>query len=614
MDELDVYLADVADAIREKEGSSEPIKAGEFSNRIRNLSSGGSGGPGVVDGVLTISKEVFVPEVPAKEGVMINSIENIEGPPGYTNYGFELNEETGYYESNNKSKGNTYSLCKVTFTVPYTMNVIWDVISNGESNYDFGIFSKIGKTLDFSASEDTDTSIVYQSYKGKASAEVVQLTYENVEAGEYFITVKYKKDSSGDNGYDSLQFKLNDEVKGVEYEPSYTYESKNEIIVDDNNNLTIEGKNILKEGDVKISIIPLKGTLENPVILNTLNAGLYTLEGYYKFSEAMTNTFQVKDARGYLDRCSPLYFSLAIYGDTKYFYFKDTAIFIDKDGGTPKTYQINNISQPYGPNPTMYEFVSSRVNSYVLMTISTVVAITQYGLSTVCYPYQRYELDEDAIRNYTALSVGNTKEYTPTQPYHPSTKKFVEDTVEISKAKVLVDDIANVNHSHANKLLATNDYNDNNIYFVKKIGEDISYEPIEFNVFYPSITIDENILNEDWSKYMRDSEIKMQFQAYTTYNIIVDFNIFVDSNGTIQYIKFTRSNTAYYAYKDGVWNFNEVDTNAFGLTEEGTVRFYYILAVSYESEFKTKLLNYLNKKTVTDKVKVMKIPLLEVEE
>ena len=48
-DNLTDFLVDVADAIREKEGSSEPINPQEFSDRIRSLSGSGSGWTGHAD-------------------------------------------------------------------------------------------------------------------------------------------------------------------------------------------------------------------------------------------------------------------------------------------------------------------------------------------------------------------------------------------------------------------------------------------------------------------------------------------------------------------------------------------------------------------------------------
>jgi hypothetical protein len=130
------------------------------------------------------------------------NVENIS-----TTYGFVLNDD-GYYESNNKKMPNSYALCKLSFNMWIEGDLTFEIINSGESNYDFGIFSKLDQTLTNSNAEDTSSTLVYKSYKGQSSTSPVTLTYSNVSAGEHFITIKFKKDGSGDNGNDSLQFKV----------------------------------------------------------------------------------------------------------------------------------------------------------------------------------------------------------------------------------------------------------------------------------------------------------------------------------------------------------------------------------------------------------------------
>ena len=115
---------------------------------------------------------------------------------------FILNSN-GYYESNCKGTNNGWSLCKINFNK--SGNYTLQCISNGENNYDFGILSTINHTL--SASNTVDTSGVHKSFKGLSSTAVQTVTYNNVSGGDY-IYVKYRKDSSGNSGNDSLQFKV----------------------------------------------------------------------------------------------------------------------------------------------------------------------------------------------------------------------------------------------------------------------------------------------------------------------------------------------------------------------------------------------------------------------
>ena len=128
-----------------------------------------------------------------------STIEHVSG------YEFVMNED-GYYESTNKGVNNSYSLCKVTFTIEETKSLTFEIINYAETNYDFGIFSNLDKTL--TSSYSADSTNVYKSYKGSSSLSVVSLTYSNISAGEHFIYIKFRKDSSASSYNDSLQFRI----------------------------------------------------------------------------------------------------------------------------------------------------------------------------------------------------------------------------------------------------------------------------------------------------------------------------------------------------------------------------------------------------------------------
>ncbi len=131
-------------------------------------------------------------------------VEDIEG----VTYGFTLNAN-GYYESTNQKKANSYSLCKVVFSCSSESTAQFECISSGESSYDFGILSKLDTALALSNAEDAAT-LYEANFKGKASASpqpTVSYTIPG-DGQEHFVYVKYRKDGSGDNGNDSLQFKV----------------------------------------------------------------------------------------------------------------------------------------------------------------------------------------------------------------------------------------------------------------------------------------------------------------------------------------------------------------------------------------------------------------------
>lgn len=134
-----------------------------------------------------------------------------------TTYGFILNDN-GYYESNNKKKANSWALCKVTINTSVAFTLTIPYISSGESNYDYGIFGQLDTELANNVADDgaTGSTKVKLNCKGQASTDVKQVSYD-IPAGEHFIEIKYRKDSSGDQGNDSLQFKI-DSTFSTEYE------------------------------------------------------------------------------------------------------------------------------------------------------------------------------------------------------------------------------------------------------------------------------------------------------------------------------------------------------------------------------------------------------------
>lgn len=139
-------------------------------------------------------------------------LESVEIPTTIANisttYGFVLNDK-GYYESNNKSKENSWALCKVTINAPSAFTLTIPYISSGESGYDYGIFGQLDTELTNSVADDgaTGSAKVKLNCKVQSSTDVKQVSYD-VPAGEHFIEIKYRKDGSGNQGNDSLQFKI----------------------------------------------------------------------------------------------------------------------------------------------------------------------------------------------------------------------------------------------------------------------------------------------------------------------------------------------------------------------------------------------------------------------
>lgn len=140
------------------------------------------------------------------------TIETVEGTTTVANvstvYGFALNAN-GYYESTNKGKASSWALCKVTINTPQAFTLTIPYINSGESSYDYGIFGQLDTELANSYTDDgaTGSTKVKLNCKGQSSTDVKQVSYD-VPAGEHFIEIKYRKDAGGNQGNDSLQFKI----------------------------------------------------------------------------------------------------------------------------------------------------------------------------------------------------------------------------------------------------------------------------------------------------------------------------------------------------------------------------------------------------------------------
>lgn len=118
-------------------------------------------------------------------------------------YKFALNSN-GYYESNNKGVDNSAAVCRVNIHAAKACTVTFKCINYAESNYDYGLLGVIDKEQNTGYS-DTSTN-VQKSFKGSSKSSVQTYAYTNVAAGDHFIDVKYRKDSSQSSNNDSLQF------------------------------------------------------------------------------------------------------------------------------------------------------------------------------------------------------------------------------------------------------------------------------------------------------------------------------------------------------------------------------------------------------------------------
>ena len=119
-------------------------------------------------------------------------------------YPFQLNSN-GYYESTNKGHDNSYSYATLNYSG--FDELVLECINSGETSYDYGIISQPDVQLSESTEDDGEigSTNVFYNFKDESSANPVQITIPS-DGGSHFITIKYIKDGSGNNGNDSLQF------------------------------------------------------------------------------------------------------------------------------------------------------------------------------------------------------------------------------------------------------------------------------------------------------------------------------------------------------------------------------------------------------------------------
>lgn len=176
-------------------------------------------------------------------------------------YYFEKTSD-GYYTSNNAGANSSYAygILKFSFTEQTTVKLY--CISYGESNYDYGIVS----TLDNALSNDNsaDTSNVLKSFKGESSASVQTLTI-TVPEGSHYITFKYIKDSSGNNGGDYFKIKAT---------ATRTVQGRNTVLSLSSHGVNISSANLNLAGTVTFSDLSTAGA----TVINGANISTDTLK------------------------------------------------------------------------------------------------------------------------------------------------------------------------------------------------------------------------------------------------------------------------------------------------------------------------------------------------
>jgi hypothetical protein len=118
-------------------------------------------------------------------------------------YGFYYDTTNDFWVSGNKGVNNSAALCNVRIENPVGKNVVFEYICNGESSYDYALFSNVNRTL--YTNHVSDTTNVFYNCKGQSSPDLRSINYGPVNGT---IQVKYLKVGSGHYGPDTLRFRV----------------------------------------------------------------------------------------------------------------------------------------------------------------------------------------------------------------------------------------------------------------------------------------------------------------------------------------------------------------------------------------------------------------------
>lgn len=139
-------------------------------------------------------------------------------------YGFPLNNQTGYYTSNNNGRGNSAAVCRIDFNLHSPCVLTIDYINYAQAQNDYGIFGNIDVALGNTYTADTNAYYICNTANDN-TANVRTLTY-NIPAGTHFIDIKYRKNNQTNQNNDNLQWKITGfDILGPT--SSYTYTLNN---------------------------------------------------------------------------------------------------------------------------------------------------------------------------------------------------------------------------------------------------------------------------------------------------------------------------------------------------------------------------------------------------
>jgi predicted nucleic acid-binding Zn-ribbon protein len=203
-------------------------------------------------------------------------------------YHFDLVDD-GYYKSSNGRKPDSNAICKVNFHVNCKSDVKFIARNYSAYNdannysYDYGMFGKLD--TDVNPNESYSSSNIHHHFRYENGSNTVTITYPNVDPGNHYIWVVFKKNQVEFQDDHYMMFKFSDDMFD-------TYGMKIDL---DDGSITSKNLEIDNNGDVLI-----RGTIQT----TQSNFTDITIDGYSILwedkndSSSIYNTCAISTATG----------------------------------------------------------------------------------------------------------------------------------------------------------------------------------------------------------------------------------------------------------------------------------------------------------------------------
>lgn len=381
---------------------------------------------------ITLSKTVFIPPVEHTE-----TYSDVYATTPFV--------QDGDYWSSQFMAEYRSAVCKVEFTLSRKADVIfeYDVALQEEWHSNLSCF--YFGDIDFEAPTNYDTHNGYPYSTGESNSGT--LIYKDMPEGTHFIYVKFNLWNNTGVG----KFR----VKGFVDEDGREYTSSSTISVGDNNNLTVDSKDVATKDDVSTKI--LVGTEEEPILFNELTEGSYKISGFVKYSP-MTELGKVFSYNNYgekVDASAYITVLPTVEEETVFAYF-------------------NNCS--------LYEFgVLVHTSNWYAYNFGNYYGFNQWG-------------------NSSSTNL-NLSEYVTSNQFVTEFER-INKTINATRPIEVVDNPLSKNqYSDLNKFFASSDYTNTDLYYTKLTNVETEVKDIVINEISRNLCIKKSITSHQVNDY-----------------------------------------------------------------------------------------------------------------